>query len=323
MSSGSSVVGAVIGGSASVSGSTSLEYSIEKTKDLLITVASGMSADSIPGYGNYLQKKIDGHDFAPAKFSVVNGKLDKLAESALGRQLFCGATIMLNYGGPAMFACAMTDYPLDRHLVEIRKLNIDGQVELSALEREVVAVVPKPDEKMAEYRCVDKIDDERRRLLKKSRDAWSAEWTTSTPKKDSKQKAEARQKVAFEDSEHYKRFMYDIAEFEEETRRAMRKSLILADDRYTAHMEKLQVAKGDIEIRKDLAKKGGNNEVILSALQLALARIGQKIKSVAKEYPSFAARLKGRVRLVTGAIVSDPLGTDNVAGMYRILYHVR
>eukprot|EP01034_Spumella_vulgaris_P022930 gene22930-29108_t len=76
-----------------------------------------------------------------------------------------------------------------------------------------------------------------------------------------------------------------------------------------------------LDIKKAGLKKDVILEQVIGSLQLGLTRIATKIKTAVKDYPLIVDRLKTKIKLSsTGQWIHDPYTSNNVSGMYEMLF---
>ena len=269
-------------------------------------------------YASVLKDKIDGVDLSVGK----NNELSRIPDTTYGRQLYEGMTSMIKKGGEALIAVVKTNYPLDDFLEELNVKAGENNIRAIPFQNCISIDLCEPQKSIfdtqAEVSYADRekdLSDFYEKKWKATVSEWIASGSQGTRSNKVKEPAES-----FEFSLEHAQMTQDLVLFKKEINLDMSRQYLIEAKEYSSLLKK----KNEAKMRLASMKTDHDKDLILHqlahGLQLALVRISNKTKFAVRDFPNIIEKLKGRVRLPTGETITDPYGSENVSGMYYLLY---
>eukprot|EP01034_Spumella_vulgaris_P034105 gene34105-42053_t len=292
-------------------------YTLEDAKNLVLAAAAGMSSDLAAKSGDSIKAKIDGIDITASKTQLATAKL---TQTSFGRGAVEGIQNMMRVCGEAFTAVVKTDLNLDLFLSEIHSANAEIDSKVVKLERDLVKPMTKPDRSVFEMEATVTHADALLELRAKFKERYDA-WYVKTTNDNIGTKDEGSLLASFEKSEIFADFEEAKKELWYDSDLGWKRQFLIENKEYNEAVSAQANKKSELDNLKAKLKKDVILEQVVGAMQLGLGRAASKLKSAVKEYPSIVERLKTKVRLpCTGATIFDPHTSNNLSGMYEMMY---
>ena len=294
------------------------EFTLESTKEILKSMVANYSTDLAGKYATILKDKIDGVDLSVGK----NNELSRIPDTTYGRQLYEGMTSMVKKGGEALIAVVKTNFPLDDFLEELNVKTGENDTRAIPLKNCIAIDLCEPQKSIFDTQAEVYYADKEKELKLFYEEKWHTavtEWNATGVfnTRSSKLKEPAAE---FSLSAEYEQMLTDLVVYKKDIVLSMSREFLTEAKEYSVLLKRKNEAKMKLATMKADHEKDLILHQLAHGLQLALVRVSNKTKSAVRDFPNIIEKLKGRVRLPTGETLTDPYGSENVSGMYYLLY---